>query len=342
MFKQTLATFIAVSGISTAAAAQTCAPPIIANMVDLKPVANSNLMTVPVAIDGKPKQFLLDIGANPDEIAEATATELHLQQIDRRATFGAMTGQNATFQFQTQVYDVKGTSTPKAYQPRVRVGAFTIGTATLHDMQFLVSSDRDLGKSKPYDGLLTAAGFRQYDMNLDFGGRKLSFLGQTVCADPNQIVSWPHTTVAVIPMTANGDKIILPVTIAGHPIDAVIDTSADHTVMRRAIAERLFGLNADTPDMMPYEDLRDGTGARVYQHTFSQIAFEGVTASNVPALIQANSMVRSRRPTVTGSRLQAAADPGEPIPDLALGMDVLSQLHLYAAFGQSKLYVTAK
>ena len=125
-------------------------------------------------------------------------------------------------------------------------------------------------------------------------------------------------------------------------IDAVIDTGSDHTVMRRATAERLFGLSADTPEMMPYQDLRDGTGARVYQHTFPQIAFEGVVASNVPALIQANSMVRSRRPTVTGSRLQAAADPGEPIPDLALGMDVLSQLHLYAAFGQSKLYVTAK
>ena len=93
--------------------------------------------------------------------------------------------------------------------------------------------------------------------------------------------------------------------------------------------------------MTPDSDVRDGAGERVYQHIFPQIAFEGVVASNVPALIQANSMVRpAHRSTMTGSRLPAASDPGERIPDLALGMDVLRQLHIYAAFGQHKLYVT--
>jgi len=36
-----------------------------------------------------------------------------------------------------------------------------------------------------------------------------------------------------------------------------------------------------------------------------------------------------------------AADPSQRIPALTLGMDVLSQLHLYAAFGQGMLYVTS-
>jgi len=87
--------------------------------------------------------------------------------------------------------------------------------------------------------------------------------------------------------------------------------------------------------------MRDGAGERVYQHTFPQIVFEGVTASNVPALIQANSMVRPARSTAaTGSRLSATPIVGTPVPDLTLGMDVLHQLHIYAAFGQGKLYVT--
>jgi hypothetical protein len=46
------------------------------------------------------------------------------------------------------------------------------------------------------------------------------------------------------------------------------------------------------------------------------------------------------RTPVLGSRATFAADPGQRIPDLALGMDVLHQLHVYAAFKQNKLYIT--
>ena len=106
------------------------------------------------------------------------------------------------FSFEAPVFDVRGTGTARNYQSRVvRAQSFTIGGATVPDLQFLVSSDRELGKSKPYDGLLTASGFRKYDIDLDFGGRTLSFLTATGCTDPNQIVRWPHTGVAVIPMT---------------------------------------------------------------------------------------------------------------------------------------------
>jgi hypothetical protein len=130
--------------------------------------------------------------------------------------------------------------------------------------------------------------------------------------------------------------------IRGHVIDAVIDTGSARTVMRRDIAERIFGLEAGTPEMMPAGDLTDGTGMRIYTHTFAQISFTGgVIANNVPALIQANSMTHKMdRTPVLGSRATFAADPGERIPDLSLGMDVLHQLHLYAAFDQNKLYVT--
>ena len=343
MFKQSSVAFIALLGSTCVAAAQApgCAKPSFADKVALTPVAASNLMTVPVQINGTAKQFLLDVGTNPDEISSAAMAVLALPQVDQKTVGNSLGEQNSTFQFQAPVFDVRSTASARNYQPRVRIAAFTLGAVTLHDMQFLVSSDGEMGKSKPYDGRLTAAGFRQYDIDIDFGGKSLSFLAPTGCADPHQIVYWPHTVVAVVPMTSGDGKITVPVTIEGHAIDAVIDMGSDHTVMRRAIAEKLFGLKSDTPEMTPDGDVRDGVGERVYRHTFPQIAFEGVVASNVPARIQANSMVRPpRRATVTGSRLQAAPEPGERIPDLALGMDVLHQLHIYAAFGQSKLYVT--
>ena len=93
------------------------------------------------------------------------------------------------------------------------------------------------------------------------------------------------------------------VTIQGHVIDAVIDTGSARTVMRRDIAELIFGLKADTPEMTPAGDLRDGTDMQIYTHTFSQISFGGVIANNVPTLIQANNMVHKMdRTPVLGSR----------------------------------------
>ena len=154
---------------------------------------------------------------------------------------------------------------------------------------------------------------------------------------------WPHAAVAVIPMTNLDGKIQVEVSIQGQIIPAVIDTASSHTVMRRDIAELMLGLKADTPDMMPDGDVKDGTGLQVYRHTFPQISFAGgVTAYNVPALIQTNSMFHDlNRTPVLGSRAQFFADPRQRIPGLTLGMDVLQQLHLYHRHGQQKLYVTS-
>ena len=321
------------------AAARTCALPSVADKVGLKEVPGSDLMTVPVEINGTPKQFLLDFGTNPTEVSETMAAELHLPQPDHNI----VAGPNASLLLQAPLFDVKGAGTAMDYQARVRVASFTIGEATVRNLQFLVANDRDLGKSEPYDGLLTASDFPQYDIDFDFGGKQLSFLTPTNCADPNQVVYWPHTAVATVPMALAGGKMQVQVTIQGHLINAVIDTGSARTVMRRDIAEMVFGLQADTPDMPPDGGLRDGNGQQIYRHTFPQVSFAGgVTASNVPTLIQTNSMVHKiNRTPILGSRAQFAADPSARIPDLALGMDMLRQLHLYAAFDQNKLYVTS-
>ena len=317
---------------------RTCALPVVADKVDLRKVPGSDLMTAPVEINGARKQFLLDFGADPTEVSQPAVAELHLPQVDRTA-LKAMAGPNAPH---VLFFDVKGAGTPKDYQTRVRIASFTMGDATLHDMQFLVTDDRDLGKSEPYDGRLTTSEFPQYDIDFDFAGGVLSFLTPTNCADPDQVAYWPHASVAIVPMTLTGHKMQVQVTIQGHVIDAVIDTGSARTVMRRDIAELLLGLKADTPEMMPAGDLRDGTNMQIYTHTFAQISFGGVIASNVPTLIQINSMVHKMdRTPILGSRAQFANDPSERIPDLALGMDVLHQLHLYAAFDQNKLYVTS-
>lgn len=358
MVRQTLAAFVALLGSSLVAAAQNapaetqpgqapaCPPPKIAGeAMTLQPVAGSDLVTVPVQINGTPRQLLLDIDTNPDQVSAPTVADLHLPSVDQSSASNAMADLNTPFQFGAGAggfYDVKGAGKAVDYQERVRVASFTIAGTTVNNLEFLVANDREMGKSKPYDGLLTGSLFPQYDFNLDFGAMKFSFFDPTSCTDPNLVAFWPHKAVAVVPMGTSNGKMSVPVTINGHVINAVLDTSSAHTVMRRDIAEQVLGLKADTPDMKPDGDLEDGSGMQVYIHTFPQIAFEGVVAENVPTLIEANSMVRKiNRTPILGSRAQFSTDPGERIPDLALGMDMLHQLHLYAAFDENKLYVTA-
>jgi hypothetical protein len=141
-------------------------------------------------------------------------------------------------------------------------------------------------------------------------------------------------------MTVVDGKITVPVSVQGHEISAVIDTSSSRTVMRRDIAELLLGLKPGA-DMQLDGELKDGKGQPVYGHTFSQISFAGggVTANNVPALILANSLtheINSGRVLGSWARSSDAR-----IPDLTLGMDVLRQLHLYVVSHQGKVYVTS-
>jgi hypothetical protein len=92
--------------------------------------------------------------------------------------------------------------------------------------------------------------------------------------------------------------------------------------------------------MMPDGGLRDGKGAQVYGHIFSQISFAGgVTANNVPALILTNSLTREINSEMVLGSWARSADAR--VPDLTLGMDVLHQLHIYLVPGQGKMYVTS-
>ena len=325
----------------TRANALTCALPSVVDSVGLKDVPGSELKTVPVAINGRPKQFLLDIGTNPTEISQAAVTDLALPDADSSNDPMFANGKGY---FQTvALFDVKSGRGAEDYRAHVRIASFTIGDATGRNLAFTVAKDPEMGKSKPYDGLMTGDFARQHDVELDFAQNKLNYLSPTSCTDPDQVAYWPHAAAAAIPMTNSGGKILVEVSIQGQAIPAVIDTSSPRTVMRRDVAELLLGLKADTPDMAPDGDARDGAGLQIYRHTFPQISFPGgVTAYNVPALILTNSMIRNpNRTPILGSRAQFAADPRQRIPSLTLGMDVLHQLHLTIVHGQQKIYVTS-
>ena len=346
------ATSVALNDQPAASPPGTCTLPAVADQVSLEQLAGTDLVTVPVAINGTPKHFLLDIGTDPTEVSQPTVAQLGLPENYRPGeTIGAKNTNMAGLAFgndlaaltngglgNVSVRDVRDNLGAGVSESRVRITSFTVGRATGRNMVFLVANDARMGKSEPYDGLLTGSFFKQYDVELDFGGKQINWLTPTQCSDPDQVVFWPHSAVGEIPMTIADGKIRVPVMIQGHQINAVLDTSSAHTVMRRDIAELILGLRG--PDMAPDGDLKDGKGAQVYLHTFPQISFAGgVTANNVPTLILTNSLTHEINSELVLGSWARSADAR--VPDLSLGMDVLHQLHMYVVPGQGKVYVTS-
>ena len=356
MLKQAFAAFIALSGLNGAAAAQTavsqapaaetCTLPKIADTASLEQVPGTGLMTVPVAINGTTKQFLLDLAIRkPTEVSAATMAALGLPQDPKRTElirYGANSVTGRSYQgIQAPVYDVRDHTGVGSLDTRVRVGSLTVGNATDHNLQLMVAKKGEIGRSAPYDGFLTGDFFRQYDVELDFGAKKMVWLTPTKCTDPDKVVFWAHSEVAIIPVSlANDGRLQMQAMVQGHIINAEIDTSSPRTVMRRDIAELYMGLKSNPPDMVPVDDLRDGGNMRVYSHTFPEIIFAGggVAAENVPVLIQDYSMHHNLDQVVLGTRAQFH---DERIPDLIIGMDVLMHLHMYVVPGQGRVYVTA-
>lgn len=345
MFKQTLAIFIALSGLNGAALAQPAATPAAPAQAPAPPICvlpkiaatapleqlPGGLMTVPVAINGKTKQFLLDIGINKaTEISPAAMAELALPEDTALTRTGAPYG----------VYDVNSGLGSWVLDTHVRVNSFGIGNATGRHLEFIVTKKGEIARSAPYAGFLSGDFFSQYDVELNFAKKQMIWLTQTECTDPNQVVFWPHSEVAIMPVSlAKDGRLQMQAMIKGHLINAEIDTSSARTVMRRDIAELYVGL-ADK-DMMPVGDLEDGMNMQVYVSTFPQIVFAGggITALNVPVLIQDYSMRRDvNRRFVLGTRAQVAEDR---IPDLVIGMDVLHNLHMYVVPGQGRVYATS-
>jgi len=363
MFRRALGAFLLLPGAAmaqtaapatppaSAPPAASCALPAIAASVEMDPVPGSKLVTVPVEINGQAKQFLLSVGTGPTLISRATVRDLHLTddskltevfQTDKTTQPSNTETRNFTVNSSVQINMVDARNARATDgKARVKTSTFTIGGATGKNLAFAVANETDMADGTPYDGILTGDFFKNYDVEMDFARMKLTYLTPNTCSDPHQVVFWPHSDVAIIPMDLASGKIQVEVEIGGHKIEAILDTGSPRTIMRRDVAESTVGLEAGSPKMPPVEGLRDGKDMQVYTATFPRIAFAGgVTALNVPALIQSNSMAHNtHKEPMLGSKAMFKADPR--IPALTLGMDVLRQLHIYVVYGQNNLYMTA-
>lgn len=276
----------------------------IVNTVPIQLSENGRRVFVSVAINGTQKKFLLDTGGDVTQISPEAAEELKLP-----ITSGGI-----------KLLDLYGNASNKA----ASVDSFVLGR--LGDRHTTLPISTFHGENA-FAGLLAADYMGEYDTELDFTGGKMNYFSQDHC--PGKVVYWPSAAIAVVPMHFMNRHLILNVTLDGHTFRAIVDTGAPGTTLFASEAQRVFGLNGADAD-------------KSFEHTFEKLSFEGLEVGS-PHITIIPDKTGSKDPNngyVTGSLVRRVDDHDSSDPVMLIGMNILSKLHLYIAFGENKIYIT--
>jgi len=304
------------SGMAVSASAAECG---LKRYTSIDTLATSNgSMLVPVKIGEAERLLLFDTGGAISGLTQPAARELGLNSLESNIELIGIGG-----------------AVSKRY---TILPSFTMGAVEAKSVKFMIlPGNMPMSRDNRLAG--TIAPNPNTDVEIDFTGRKLSLFSTEHC--DGKVVYWPATAVAVVPMrVAALGHILIPVKLDGKQMDALFDTGAGDTLLNLRVAESRFDFRPDAPGVeQPAERLAQNPGANAYRRRFDTLAFEGVTVTNPTLLIIPDAM-SARMPDTrrTGSLTR---EPDRGLPDLILGMSVLSKTHLYVAYKERKVYITA-
>jgi len=305
----------------SALAAEQCGPLQRITSVDTV-TGPAGYMLVPVKIGDAQRLLLFDTGGSISGVTQQTAQELHLPAYDSRVRLIGVNG---------------AVSTRYTIIPSV-----TIGTTQAKSSQYMILPN---GMQPGIAGTLAPA--TGVDIDLDFAARKLSFFSTDHCE--GKVVYWPAQAVAVVPMRIAGsptggsglgtEHIIIPVTLDGKQLDALIDTGAGNNALNLRVATDRFSVDVSAPDVQQIGQFENKPSAKIYRKRFATLSFEGVTVINPVIDLLPDEMTRALGDTrPTGSLIR---EPDRGLPDLIIGMPVLNKTHMYIAYKERKVYITA-
>lgn len=302
-------TVLLFSAAGSALAATPCKP--LTRIATIDTIAGpSHYMLVPVTIADTQQLMVFDTGGAISNILLGTANELKIPVIPTR------TG----MRFTTGSYSAQA-----AIIPSVRIGSIEFKQA-----RFMIMPDDVIPEVLATHGVAgLLAPTPGVDIDLDFAANRLSFFSSDHCE--GQVVYWPAQTVAVVPMRITAfEHIVIPVTLDGQHLDALVDTGADVSTLVLQVATERFGSDLPATDVGPPAGANPGSQIR--PRPFKSLSFDGVTVANPELYLQPEVVTR----IPNGNRAAVKREF-----DIQLGMSLLSKTHIYIANKEHRLYITA-
>jgi len=279
-----------------------------------------DLVVVKAAINGQEKNFLVTTGRGLSSVTASAAQELGVTPKDLASS--------------RQVYDFRG----NRFRRFVTVSSVNIAGSTGSNFDFLVEPDASAIDPR-IAGQLGKNVLGNFDIDFDFAAKKVNLMSQEHCA--GHVVYW-SSTYAEVPFTLDKNgNILVPMTLDGKEIEAMIDTAAPNTLLDRAVARKLYGLDENSPGVEKIPDAAPDSPVQ-YRHRFKSFSAGAITVENPMIDLFSNAMKRSfLKENATKVGMDPVYGAGDlKTADLILGLNVLRKLHLYIAYGEQKLYVT--
>jgi predicted aspartyl protease len=301
-----------------AVAGAACGPLKIMTSLDVKPDGAGRPM-ITAMINDKPVALLVDTGGGLSSLTKRAVRELNLPTSESRIRLTNIAGSSENLE--------------------ARLPSIVLGSLRLEGPYFMVLPGPEDGGSEigTFGGLLGSEMLRNVDFDFDFAANKVNLISQDHCT--GNVVYWPASTVAIVPFTFSAQgHITFRMELDGRRVNAMLDTGASNTVLNLDIARRTFRVDVNASDVEKVGEIgKSQTG--VYRRRFKTIAFEGVTVAN-PIITMYPDLMGGAGPAQpqTGSLIR---DARGGLPDVILGMNVLSEMHVYIASKERKLYMTA-
>ena len=270
-------------------------------VLDMGTTASGSVF-VPMTIAGKSVNLVIDTGGIFSMLSDETVQRLGLKKRPAFSASVVMFGGERITQY--------------TEAPDVVLGGLKADRMPMQVIpKGIMSSDED--------GLLAPNILRSYDDDFDFANAKFRLFSPEHCV--GKVVYWTTEPAAQIPITLDRvGHIEVSVMIDGKEIRATIDTGAWRSVLSLETARRLFNIDMKDPKLTPAK----GTGLQGSLHyPFESLSFKDVRVEH-PDLV-----------LIPDETSHFYAD--QSAPRLLLGMGILRQLHLYIAYREKKLYVTA-
>ncbi|MDB5977084.1 MAG: tetratricopeptide repeat protein [Nevskia sp.] len=214
----------------------------------------------------------------------------------------------------------------------VTLPTLLLGGASFSNVKFLIGSDR-LNNDPGVSGNLGTSLLKDYDLEIDPAAGKLRLFKPMPTQKPctGGAVYWRQADATSIPFDLDQNWIVIPVTLDGKPLRAVLDTGASTSTLTFKAAKALYGLDEHSAGVTPMGTATtlDGQGIGLYKRKFKSLQIGGISFDQPTLTMGADNIEAANR---KGSTSQ--------VPDLVLGMHQLRELHLYLAYSEHKLYAS--
>lgn len=276
-------------------------------------IADDNRVLVPVTLGGQPGgYFELDFSAPVSGIADAASDALHLKR---------------SFVKSNVHINIDGADVREQVFAPTQLGAVKGDIV----MGVIPGFHRDDARIV---GVLGTDLLGKFDVDLDIAHQKLNLFSPDHCK--GQVVYWTHTAaVAAVPLVTKGlETFAIPMQLDGKDIEATFSASAKPLLNSR-IAHDTYGIDT-TPDA-------DGI---IPRHKFKTLAVDGLAITNPEFAIYkddsggCNGGYRTVPPAL-GSNNGTHLEQCFGLPDLMIGIPELKRLHVYIAFREHMVYITA-